>query len=37
MPRWTPDKEVRPNPLVLAWVTKVLTSSALHIEFSTEY
>ena len=35
-PRRT-DKEVRPNLLVLAWVTNVLTSSDLYIEFSTEY
>ena len=31
-PRRTP--EVRPNPLVLAWVTNMLTSPNLHIEFS---
>ena len=36
-PRRTPDKEVRPNPLVLAWVTNVSTSPDLYIEFSTEY
>ena len=32
----TPDKEVRPNPLVLAWVTNVWTSPDLYIEFSTD-
>ena len=31
----TPDKEVRPNSLVLAWVTNVSTSPDLYIEFST--
>jgi hypothetical protein len=30
------DKEVRPNPLVLAWVTNVATSPDLYIESSTE-
>ena len=34
-PWWTPDKEVRPDPLVLAWVTNVSTSPDLNIEFST--
>ena len=33
-PRGTPDKEVRLNPLVLAWVTNVLTNPNLYIEFS---
>ena len=32
----TLDKEVRPNPLVLAWVSNVLTSPDLYIEFSTD-
>ena len=26
-PRRTPDKEVKPNPLVLAWLTNALTST----------
>ena len=33
--RRTPDKEIRPNPLVLAWVTNGSTNPKLHIEFST--
>ena len=36
-PWWTPDMEVRPNLLLLAWVPKVFTSPDLYIEFSTEY
>ena len=35
MPRWSPNKGVRPNPFMLARVTNVLTSSNLNIEFST--
>ena len=31
----TPDKEVWPNPFMLAWVTNVSTSPDLNIEFST--
>jgi hypothetical protein len=33
--RRTPDKEVWPNPFMLAWETNVLTSPDLNIEFST--
>ena len=33
--RRTPDKEVWPNPFMLAWVTNVSTSPDLNIEFST--
>ena len=32
----TPDKEVRSNPLVLAWVTNVLTNPDLYIEFRVQ-
>ena len=35
-PRRTPDKEVRLNPFMLAWVTNMSTSPNLYIEFSTE-
>jgi hypothetical protein len=31
----TPDKEVWPNPFMLAWETNVSTSPDLNIEFST--
>ena len=33
--RRTPDKEVWPNPFMLAWETNVPTSPNLNIEFST--
>ena len=36
-PRRTPDKEVKPNPIALAWVTNMLTGPNLYIEFSKEY
>ena len=36
-PRWTPDKEVRSDLLVLAWVTNMSTSPDLYIDISTEY
>ena len=35
-PPRAPDKGVRPNPFVLAWVTNVSTSPDLIIEFSTD-
>ena len=34
--RWAPDKGVRSNPLMIAWVTNVLTGPDLNIEFSTD-
>ena len=36
LPHRAPDKGVRPNPFMLAWVTKVSTSPDLNIEFSTD-
>ena len=34
--QWAPDKGVRSNPLMIAWVTNVLTGPDLNIEFSTD-
>ena len=34
-PRRAPDKEARPNPFMLAWVTNVLTSPDLYMELVT--
>ena len=35
-PQWAPDKEVRPNPFMLACVTNKLTSPNPNIEFRTD-